>query len=827
MPLAVRELLPAGSVTLAALHDVGKISSGFLRKCPAWLVEKNLAESALREFWQGAESDHSVVSQYCLQNRLQKDNAELWAVAVGAHHGRIHGRRINHLKETAARAASEREARQELVEKFIQLFGDLPAREPKPDLSDLWLLAGLIAVADWIGSNEEFFSPACGLSVTDATSRAEASLACINWSGGQLLAGRDFAGTFGIANGPNALQKALLESVAGVGCYIVEGPMGCGKTEAALAAAQKLIVGGHNEGIYFALPTQVTSNRIHRRVGQFLGHALAQRTNFRLAHAASWLDENQVIQIRPAALHDKESDSQAAEARSWFASSRHGLLARYGVGTIDQALQAVVAVKHFFVRRFGLAGKVVILDEVHSYDVYTGALIKQLVRELLALRCTVIVLSATLTRARTQELLDCVPGQDKNAATPGPGTERAYPLITFATKQRGVGQLALAWEHEKRVRFRVEALAENEIIEECLKRAEAGQHVLYLRNTVAEAQDSYRAFASAMRSGSARLGLLHSRFPFFRREELEEDWLQRLGKERAEEDSGSILVATQVVEQSVDIDLDFIVSDTAPTDMLLQRMGRLWRHPRAHRKALEPEFWVNVPVVDEHSSARQLKAAFGKTARVYAPYVLLRTMQVLTGRKFVVLPTQIRELLEATYTDVDTDAERPGWRELRQELERVREELAAEAEAATLVLGRPSQADREEVLTRRSGVPTRPVVLLKACQMSDAGTWRLVGLNGTVTEASHRDWRYSVARTLHRNLVSIPRYMVNRQVLPDWLALHVPGLPAWAVVQEDGRCEFPESDESSVLGYNSALGVYADSTRLQTRKWEEDDEFDY
>ena len=163
---------------------------------------------------------------------------------------------------------------------------------------------------------------------------------------------------------------------------------------------------------------------------------------------------------------------------------------------------------------------------------------------------------------------------------------------------------------------------------ECIERAESGQHVLYLRNTVVEAQETCRKAKGSVRDTHVEVATLHSRFPFFRRQELENHWLARLGQVRSGNGKGSLLIATQVVEQSVDIDLDFIVSDLAPTDMLLQRMGRLWRHQRPDRKATEPEFWINAPVVNADADTKELKRALGKSAYVYAPYVLMRTAEV-------------------------------------------------------------------------------------------------------------------------------------------------------------------------------------------------------
>ena len=205
------------------------------------------------------------------------------------------------------------------------------------------------------------------------------------------------------------------------GVYVIEGPMGCGKTEAALAAAYQLIAAGKAAGLYFALPTQVTSNRIHLRVQPFVERISEEPMAVRLAHAASWLVESELPpRLRPASP-DAEAEQHVRVGRSWFASPKRALLAPFGVGTVDQALLGVVAAKHFFVRQFGLAGKVVVLDEVHTYDLYTSTLIDALVQRLRELHCTVLVLSATLTKARRQQLL----GVDDRQPL-----SDAYPLLS-------------------------------------------------------------------------------------------------------------------------------------------------------------------------------------------------------------------------------------------------------------------------------------------------------------------------------------------------------------------------------------------------------------
>ena len=827
LPARVRSLLPAGSATLAALHDVGKITIGFQAKCPMWLASANKPPCSDGEIALSV-TDHALVSQRFLQQLPEFTGSRLWAVAVGSHHGRPKGRKIATDQPLEAIAGWAHEHRALLLADLVSAFGPLPTTAPDKTLSnsDLWLLAGLITVADWIGSNEAWFSPENGLPQAAARQQAGVALGQIGWPGGKLKR-TEFSAAFGnrpgVAFDPNPLQLAVAEAAAEPGVIIVEGPMGCGKTEAALFAAQKLIAGGHQHGIYFALPTQVTSNRIHGRIGRFLQAALENAAAFRLAHGNAWLEDGFDLRINPAFLRGEEKDGEqpgetAREARSWFASAKQALLAPYGVGTVDQALQGVVAVKHFFVRRFALAGKVVILDEVHSYDIYTGTLIAALIRELVNLRCTVIILSATLTADRRRELLAA--GGVKEMSSP---TE--YPLVSFG-KAGGEGRhLKPAWSTAKEISVRPAVISDAETIGELTRRAEAGQHVLWIRNTVVEAQQAYRSVVSAVRQDAVRVGLLHSRFPFARRAELEKDWLEHLGPNRPTTGPGSILIATQVVEQSVDIDLDFIVSDLAPTDMLLQRMGRLWRHPRPHRQAATPEFWIRLPDLTAAENTAALKAALGRSGWVYAPYVLLRTMAVWQSKSEIILPADIRPLLEATYAAADLQ-EPETWRELHAVLEEEKRQLASKAKSATRVLDNPMLCDQEEILTRRQSAPTTPVILLRSITTTGNNSVIGVALDGSQTEISAYDWRRSSARFLQQWLVRTPRWLVPAEAPhPAWLALHGPDHATVATVADDGRCLF--ADQISTLTYDPRLGLFADRVARVNTTPKDDDEFDY
>jgi CRISPR-associated endonuclease/helicase Cas3 len=828
LPANVRSLLPAGSATLAALHDVGKITIGFQTKCPQRIVSSDEppCSSGLIVL---SVKDHALVSQRFLQSLPAFKVSRLWAVAVGAHHGRPKGRKVDLTNPPEPLSEWAQEHRLQLLQILQDEFGPLPTPPPDPIFapyhSDLWLLAGLITVADWIGSNEAWFSPKKGSPPDAARQQAAAALRQIGWPGGKLKL-TEFSAAFatkpGVEFNPNPLQQAVAEAAHNPGVIIVEGPMGCGKTEAALFAAQQLIAAGHQHGIYFALPTQVTSNRIHERIGRFLRRTLADEASFRLAHGNAWLEADFNLRINPAYPReategDKPTDT-ARDARSWFTSAKQALLAPYGVGTIDQALQGVVAVKHFFVRRFALAGKVVILDEVHSYDIYTGTLITAMIRELVNLRCTVIILSATLTPDRRNELLAAAGIKETTAPAD-------YPLVTYGTSGSECRHIKPLWSSDKKISLRPAVISEDETIGELIRRAEAGQHVLWIRNTVVEAQQAFRAVAGSICQGSVCVGLLHSRFPFARRAELETDWLEHLGPNRPTDGPGSILIATQVVEQSVDIDLDFIVSDLAPTDMLLQRLGRLWRHPRPHRQAAQPDFWIRLPDVSAATDVAALKSALGRSAWVYAPYVLLRTAAVWQSRAEICLPADIRPLLEATYDEPDPQ-EPAAWRELHVELEGEKRKLMLIATSATNVLNNPMLEDREEILTRAKGAPTTPVILLRSIIATGNNFIIAVALDGTQTEISAHEWCRASAKFVHQWLVRAPRWMVPADApRPPWLTLHGPDHAAVATVGDDGRCLF--GDKISNMTYDSRLGLFAERIARVTTTPKDDDEFDY
>ena len=788
-----REIVAA----FAGLHDIGKISPGFQAKCREWLQQNNLKKVAINNAWDTLEADHAKVTQYTIQNILRKKNmtteaSEIWGALLGSHHGRL-----NRLGVTPKGCKPD----DEWENKRESIASDFLCSIPLPDFPIdtswplVWWLAGLVSVADWIASNEDYFPPdKIETKPEESLETASAAVKAIGFNDINIQQGLSFGDIFRDNYGqpflPNDLQVKTGESICKPGIYIVEAPMGAGKTEAALWSAYKLMCTGKASGIYFALPTQTTSNRMHTRMKEFLDNISLNPIQARLVHANSWLLDNiDVPHIRPAVVSESES---AWEAKDWFASKKRALLAPVGVGTVDQALMSVIAVKHFFVRQFALAGKVIILDEVHSYDLYTGTLIKTLCDRLLPLGCTIMILSATLTGATKKRFINIVDSDNDDkvcSLITGKGQDDDRPSCISVKKPE---------EKDVCIAFGNEA----DVLLEAVKKAEKGASVLWICNTVGRAQEMYKSAQEKLKS-RIEIGLLHARFPLFRREELESYWMTKLGKE-GKGRSGCILFSTQVVEQSVDLDADFMVSELAPTDMLLQRMGRLWRHKRGRRPCEQPGFCI----VAEHypfekfkkCKADNIKKMFGAKAKVYAPYVLLRSFELWKDKKIVKLPDDIRDLIKETYKERSGEPE--GWQKLFEKIkggEFAQEMLAKfEANVWNVLL-----SDEEGLAkTRINNYPMTQMILAK----QKKGV-KLTLLNGEVTELGNDAVTLNSARAIHRNIVKVPEYCFLAQAENKSISALVHGSWQLGFVEEDGNIANQKFKSGYASKYTPKEGV--------------------
>jgi CRISPR-associated endonuclease/helicase Cas3 len=789
-------LFPEGSELIAAAHDVGKVSPTFQKKIYDALSAKNEAVlSALKGFnpeierqWGG----HAGVSQAAV---AEHNIGEYIPQILGQHHGFSPNLSTRQANSEVFGGPNWQEQRSELLTHLKQFLAtEFPVVQ---DALQARVLAGLTTVTDWIGSGALFENPQ-----EDWQQKIETALDLAGFIPPRMKPGLGFSEVFPFR--PKPTQLSLIEAATQPGVYVLEAPMGLGKTEAALYAAYQLLAREMATGIYFALPTQLTSDKIHDRVNEFLTRVLDDDSPHKqalLVHGNAWLKQF-------------EMGEDANPGGAWYAQGKRGILAPFAVGTIDQALMAVMNVKHGFVRTFGLAGKVVILDEVHSYDSFTGTILDALVKALRQLQCTVIILSATLTRERRSTLLGVSP--EKNS----------YPLITAQPNQGEVQEIEA--EEIADVPVIIGHHPEAAAAEEALRRAEEGQQVLWIENTVKEAQDIYKILAARASEIGVACGLLHSRFLKTDRSANEDVWVKHFGKDGAKSraQQGRILVGTQVLEQSLDIDADFLVTRIAPTDMLLQRLGRLWRHEETSRPpAARREAWILAPELAAAVSAPEKN--FGATAKVYAPYVLFRSLEVWQGITQIDLPGQIRDLIEETYRSRADESE-----ELRKFLHQLEKERDKLQRLALLGLSQAGTTlPEEKAQTRHSEQETTEVLLIRTYQLDQkkqgacatllSGERLFVPYNGR--SLTRRKWR-EITATLMQNTVRVTDYLAPRAIsknhlqwLGDYFYLGRPEydestLLRVALVDESG--ELTALDKSTIndryrLSYDATLGYRA------------------
>ena len=675
---------------LAGLHDLGKAS-------PAFQFQEDRIRSVVRERLQsiGLPTDprfgprhtpHGIITAATLSDILEAEFgldqpvARRIGVVVGGHHG-VFPTSTEIQNVAAAKGRTEWDAhRRALVDELAAVLGvsrSLALR--RVDNAMAMMLAGFVSVCDWVGSNAHFFPYATPSSVTayahDAERQAQDALSTLGWLMKPHPHGvRRFTDLFPRISQPNALQRSvesLAAELTGPGMVVIEAPMGEGKTEGAIFLADHWAASSGQDGHYFALPTQATSNQMFGRVREFLQDRYeGAQVQLQLLHGHTSLSSEfealrQSHDPVPAPRYsgvDDDPDELTVVASEWFTYRKRGLLAPFGVGTIDQALLAALQTKHVFVRLFGLAHKTVIVDEVHAYDVYMTTLLERLLEWLAALGSSVVLLSATLPRRRRERLLSAYArGLGRESEATAPWAE--YPRVSWVSGEtragsqtvgvsaRGRKEVSLEWIDGALAGDDQASFPMGELLQEALAQ---GGCAAVICNTVRRAQEVHRAlkpyFGGVCDDGQSELDLLHSQYPFEDRELKEQRVLVRFGKAGArgvKRPRRAVLVATQIIEQSLDLDFDLMVSDTAPADLLLQRVGRLHRHERTRPPGLEqPTLFICGPdIADEVPQFERGAAA------VYDQHILLRSWLALRHRAAVLVPDDVETIIETVYDD--------------------------------------------------------------------------------------------------------------------------------------------------------------------------------
>jgi CRISPR-associated endonuclease/helicase Cas3 len=394
-----------------------------------------------------------------------------------------------------------------------------------------------------------------------------------------------------------------------------------------------------------------------------------------LLHGMAWLNSHYIPdeEASPVLTGDGDDGSQFAAA-DWLRGRWRGMCGSWAVGTIDQALMAVLTSRHNALRLFGLAGKTVIIDEVHACDPYMQGLLLVLLRWLGSLGTPVVLLSATLTSRVARELVTAYLEGAHGKASPAIHPERAvscYPGWTYADTVTGeITVTCAALDNQLDLAASVREVSARDtpgsgsvvpdrgpaLREELGPLVESGGCALVICTTVNEAQETFcdlRAWfaeLSARRGTSPELELLHARFPARQREEITERIMQRYGKnENGARPHAAVLVATAIVEQSLDLDFDLIISDLAPIALLLQRAGRCWRHQKLGKIARPawatgPRLAVLVPPGGP-GKAR----LFRSWTTIYDESLLIGTHRLLRCRNSIGIPADVQQLIDDVY----------------------------------------------------------------------------------------------------------------------------------------------------------------------------------
>lgn len=829
---AVARLAPRRTAFVAAVHDIGKISPGFQSKCP----HATLFDARANRY----EGDHAKLGQAWLGSlaelRGSDGRALAWTLSIGAHHGGYHPDLSHLLRDLRAEAQTFPWAaalRRELLDQLADHFGPICDEEFSRDSARVHWLTGLVTFADWIGSNSEWFELSSSSPLSDcwtpegARTRADDAVGSLGWHRRDVLPGLGFGRLFdalpdGNLLSPRPLQETLITASASPGLYIVEAPMGMGKTEAALAASYRRWTEGDERGLYFALPTQLTSNRIHERISGFLDRIVADADSVQaLVHGNAWLFPQRIRALQPT---HENSSGDATDAHRWFASGRRALLAPFGTGTIDQALMAVMAAKHAALRLFALSGKTVVIDEVHSYDPYTSALVDRLVTNLIEVGCSVFILSATLTARRRAELVAAA-----GAQLPGSMPDD-YPLITRVKSGASNAEpIRVAGENPTETSVRIVRRLPDDPSEfqAIADAAEAGACVLVIRNTVRSAQETYLALKSCLREGTGvETGLLHSRYTFLDREASERLWMDRLGRDsRLRPQHGAILVATQVVEQSVDIDADLLVTDLAPVDLLIQRLGRLHRHQRERRPVgfETPTCWILSSEIDWNAGEKEIKAALGPSAWVYPPFALYQADRIFGTWETLVLPTGIRTILEES--DQIPEGLPNGASAFRTTLDKEVQEMSLSA-ARQGWLDAVLLPDVEGTKTRWGAERSGFLVLLGDLPSTVDGRTRISPREGKDAEVRTGEFSFPLAKVLHENAIRVPWYWIGPGVgeQPKWVSEHIEDAMIGVGLPDELTLTLPYSDAHPyAFSYSSEIGLRMEKVMPDSR-WTDSEE---
>jgi len=668
------DLLRSWILFFIVLHDLGKFDVRFqlkaieaLKLCwPDFNIETVDATSeTVTKYDHGKYGYAWIKQELCSWLNIAEDSQNIldawqpWVSAVTGHHGELpdYSRVYPPEAEDDYVAEHDKKARRDWIDHVSRMFLfpiGITLKQSPPVCSKVAqaLLAGFCSIADWIGSN----------ATEDAFRYRSLRDNPIEYLDNQVktVTSRDVLRKFGLVK--NTLTYAGLPALLEEGCSsrgvqtlidklpavpgftLIEAPTGSGKTEAALAYAWRLLEAGCADSIIFALPTQATANAMLTRATEFAEKAFGEGgANLVLAHGKrdfSLTFRALVEAGRNFTVQGKEAAS--VQCAAWLAQSRKRVfLGQIGICTVDQVLLSVLPVRHKFVRGFAINKSVLIVDEVHAYDSYMHGLLGETLSRQKVTGGSAILLSATLPPSIRRKLVETWDCSDV-------GSE-AYPLITHISLSK---LLPLELPDEllpARREVSIECLSlpnafpDKALIQRIVAAAEAGARIAVILNLVNDAQRLAKLLPDTI-----PVDVFHARYRFEDRQFKEEAAKEKYGKTRYDR-GGRVLVATQVVEQSLDFDFDWMVTQICPVDLLFQRLGRLHRHERERPIGFQDARCTVMTMPNEQ---------YGLHSKIYGNVrALWRTEKLLRNaeKNIVVFPYAYRAWINAVYEGIPLD----------------------------------------------------------------------------------------------------------------------------------------------------------------------------
>lgn len=680
-------------------HDVGKISAYFSPKVPA------LHHRVSRRGYRAdhitpvmlSSHPHTLVGADAIKSWLQPSlnrralRKTGWINVIGGHHGTFPENGWSRRFLESIEEENWKSARRSFLDAGTKHLA-LTSSEVERLKAVQWtaqsqvLVTGLIIASDWVASNEYFFpydtesydDSRIGHKERQERAKSRVSFGGV-WKPTSDMSDKNFVRRFSLPDGgtPRNIQRTgidVAQKQMHPGLHVIESETGSGKTETALAMADILAEKFGFNGVYFAQPTRVTSDAMFDRVAQWLSNTdvTDDSISMILAHGKAELNDSYQEISRngvPTSIFDEDQNRQTIiEAHSWFRGRKTGLLAPIVVGTIDQLLFAALRSKHLALRHLGLSNKVVIIDEVHAADAYMRVYLKRILEWLGSYGVPVIALSATQPPQIREELLSAY----WNGAT-GPATlelnepidsSNRYPRITTVDESGITEDFPRSDGNARDVNIEFLPGSIDQIAEAVVGNAQTDGCIAVICDTVSRAQHLYDIIAEQLDD----VVLLHSRFLTSDRMKLEATLVKKLGRHGEDRPRRLVVVSTQILEQGLDIDFDLMYSDAAPVDLLIQRIGRLHRHPELMQ--LRPDdkktarFIVTGSDVPNPGSTGP---SFPKgIVSVYRLAPLLRTTAVLaehlqTSFGTIRIPDDVASLVNRAY---DPELEAPKeWRE--------------------------------------------------------------------------------------------------------------------------------------------------------------------